>query len=390
MGKRELLLIVAFVIVGGIVYQATAPPPAPGEQGFSISRVMEHLRREVRGNQASADHSSTAVHAIDESVTELRVVLRRGPLTVVGDQRADVSAELTATSSGFDEAEAQKLVRETVVTFDRAGSVLFVGVHYPEPATQRVRQLSLKVPSRLVVRMVESNGGELAISNVAGVELASASGKTTITQIEGRVTTTHRGGDLIIADVGSLKLTTRGSDATLSGIRGEANINTQSGDLTTTGIVGPFELESNSTDVELEALERTTGAVRVNAAGGSVEMRGLRSDCRIDVRNADLQVVVDRPGTVDIYSEGGEPVQITLPAGGFRLDAVAREGGIRTTPDDLPARWGLDVVSAPNDGETRMSGSVKGGGPLVTLRTRGPITIAAPADAKPSESKDQL
>ena len=39
MGKRELLLVVGFVIVGVVVYQVTAPPPAPGERGFSLGAV---------------------------------------------------------------------------------------------------------------------------------------------------------------------------------------------------------------------------------------------------------------------------------------------------------------------------------------------------------------
>ena len=37
MGKRELLLIFCFVIVGVVIYQATARPPAPGERGLSLS-----------------------------------------------------------------------------------------------------------------------------------------------------------------------------------------------------------------------------------------------------------------------------------------------------------------------------------------------------------------
>lgn len=381
MGKRELMLIVAFVILGGIVYQATAPPPAPGEQGFSISRMVDSLRREVRGNRASAQHQSTAVQAIDATVTEVRVALGRGPLTIEGEARLDVSAELVATSNGFDDAEARKLVRETVVKFDRAGTILFVSVDYPEPGSQSVRSLALKVPDRLLVRMIEGNVGGLTVSNVAAVELGAARGKTTLRQIAGRITASHRGGDLVITDAGSLKLSARGSDVTLTGIRGEASINTQAGDLKTTGIVGPIELEANSTDVRLEALERTTGRVTVNAAGGSIEMRGLRSDSRIDVRNADLQLVVGQPATIGVYSEDGEAVQITLPAGGFSLDAIARRGGIRTTPDDLAVRWGLAVTGTNPDAETKMSGSVKGGGPLLTVRTNGLTTLAAPGDA---------
>ena len=46
MGKRELLLIVCFVIVGAGVYQVTAPEPGPGQRGFSFSRFLEAARRE--------------------------------------------------------------------------------------------------------------------------------------------------------------------------------------------------------------------------------------------------------------------------------------------------------------------------------------------------------
>ncbi len=86
MGKRELLLIVAFVIVGAVVYQVTAPPPAPGERSFSLGRVIESIRREVRGNRASAEKTTTSTHPLDAGVTELRVVAR-GEITVTGEER---------------------------------------------------------------------------------------------------------------------------------------------------------------------------------------------------------------------------------------------------------------------------------------------------------------
>ena len=54
MGKRELLLICGFAVVGALVYYATAPEAAPGQSGFSIGRLMEEVKREIRGNQRSA------------------------------------------------------------------------------------------------------------------------------------------------------------------------------------------------------------------------------------------------------------------------------------------------------------------------------------------------
>ena len=52
MGKRELILIVVFVMLGATVYQFTAPPPAPGERSFSLSGIIDEMRLEVRGNRA--------------------------------------------------------------------------------------------------------------------------------------------------------------------------------------------------------------------------------------------------------------------------------------------------------------------------------------------------
>ena len=70
MGKRELLLIAGFVLAGIGLYYATAPAGAPGDQGFSPSRIIEHLRREIRGNQASAELTTTLTHPLAATTNE--------------------------------------------------------------------------------------------------------------------------------------------------------------------------------------------------------------------------------------------------------------------------------------------------------------------------------
>ena len=73
MGKRELLLIVCFVMVGAAVYHVTAPEPGPGQHGFSFGRFLEAARREVRGNRASAELTTTTIHKLPAELTELRI-----------------------------------------------------------------------------------------------------------------------------------------------------------------------------------------------------------------------------------------------------------------------------------------------------------------------------
>src|SRR3954464_10230790 len=87
MGKRELLLVVGFLIVGAVVYHVSAPPPAPGEQSVSIGQLFENFRRHVRGNRASAELTTTSRYTIDMGVSELRVNSRTGALTIIGENR---------------------------------------------------------------------------------------------------------------------------------------------------------------------------------------------------------------------------------------------------------------------------------------------------------------
>lgn len=366
MGKRELLLVAAFAVMGAIVYQFTAPPGTPGETGFSVGQFIEHVRRGVRGNRASAEATTTSTHPVETAVTELRLTLPRGEITVVGEDRDTIASELNVHSNGFDDAEAQRLVKETVLKIERAGGSLVARVDFPQAGRQTARLL-LKVPSRLQLRLDGTNG-PLKISNVASAELSASRGEATISGIAGRVSGNQRSGEIAVLDSGSVKLTTVGSDVRLERIRGEATLNMRSGELKASEIGGPIDLDTSGTNVLLEKLEKTTGILRITASGGEVSVKGLRTEGRIDVRNASVDAVIERAAPLAIYSEGDESVELTPPSGGYQLDAVASDSTI-TLPADT-----LQVTSS--DKEHRATGPVNGGGPTITIRTgSGEITV---------------
>jgi hypothetical protein len=103
-------------------------------------------------------------------------------------------------------------------------------------------------------------------------------------------------------------------------------------------------------------------------------MTGLRTDTRIDGRDTRIVVSIDQPAPIAIYNEAEEPMDVTLPTGGFQLDALATDGRL-TVPEGL-----ADVKTADN--EQRASAVIGSGGPTLTLRAkRGNITIKR----KPSE-----
>ena len=367
MGKRELLLIVAFVVVGAIVYQLTAPPPAPGERSFAPGNIIDHVRRAMRGNRASAEVVTRSTYAVDSTVSELRFSdLRSASLIVTGEDRANIEAELLVHSNGFDDDEAQRLAKETTLRVDPAGSRLMFSVVYPTPGVQR-STITLKVPSRLAVGL-QGGGRELTFRTIAALELGNARGTVDVREVKGAVFGAQRGGELHVTNAGSVKLSTNGTDVRLEQIRGEATLTMRGGELKAKDLAGPIDLDTQGVDITLEKLEKTTGVVRINAVGESLKVTGLRTEARFDVRSVDVEVTLDRAAPLAIYSEGGGSVEVTPPPGGYQLDAVTKNGEI-SVPE------GTIEVTTSGD-EHRATGPIHGGGPTITVRSaHGDVTL---------------
>src|SRR4029453_754738 len=230
MGKRELLLIAAFVVVGAVVYQFTAPPPAPGERNFAPGQVLEHIRRAMRGNRASAELTTRSTHPLAPGISELRLAdLKSTNVTITGEDRSAIDVELHVRSNAFDDEEAARTAKESVLKVDQSGARMIFSVFYPTAGVQR-GSLTLKVPQRLAIQL-QGGGNELSINHVAALELGGARGKVEVGDIDGLVSGAHRGGDLRVANAGAVKLTTSGTDVEIEPIRGAMSLTMRGGDL---------------------------------------------------------------------------------------------------------------------------------------------------------------
>ncbi len=222
------------------------------------------------------------------------------------------------------------------------------------------------------------------MKNVAAVEIAGTRGEVKLSQIAGRIQISHRGGEVTIEDAGSLDFNGRAGSLKLTGVRGDTSIKMDGGgEISATNLAGSLDLESRNADVTLENLESTRGPIRVNSIAGSVTMKGLKSEARIDVRNAEVKVAMTAAAPVAIYTEN-DRVSLTPPPGGFNLDALVIDGDI--TPAERISELGLRATRE-NGKESRLVGAVKGGGPTITVRsTRGNFELAA-QDGKPGAEK---
>jgi len=377
MGKRELLLVIGFVVLGAVVYQVTAPASLEGEQRFSFSTLLEQFRRHIRGNQASTEITKTETTDLPDGTTELRWGVLNGnaeSVTIVGEDRSDIESELRVWSNGFDEAEAKRWAEATKLQTTVGGGRISFVVYFPPEARQRANVV-LKVPSTLRVNITRQNG-QVNVSNVDGVDLVETRGEISIEHVKERVIASHRGGEVNVSDAGGLKINIRGSDARFARIRGDLAITAQAGEVTASEVSGAIDIESNSTDVTLEKLESGHGPIRINAVSGTVKMTGVRNDARIDARDTDVTAVLAKPASVAIYNEGGSETELTPPPSGCTLDALATSGGKIRVPND-------DMHVKTTASEERLTATLGSGGPTITLRSnRGDIVIQSPALAE--------
>jgi len=374
MGKRELVLIVVFVVLGILVYEFTAPPPPPGSETTSVSSIIRNIRRDIHGARETASADTQQTMAVAGDVKMLRIsVMATSDITVTGETRADLSAQTHVVARGYDAAEAKASADSIKLKLERVGDAVVVSVDRGPMTNPPVRRppvefvVTLKVPKGLTMRM-DPHSGRIVVSQLAGAEIAGARGETRVSAIAGPLQLAHVGGPLQIDGAGSLKLNARNSRGSIKHVAGTFGLDAIGGDLALDDVTGPLEIEARNTDLKIGGISALKPTLRVNATSGRVRIDGLRTEARIDGRNTVIDVAMDTAAPVTIYNTG-DSINVTTPSGGYTLDALATDGHMTITDGNL---------KPSGDPDPRAAGPVRGGGATLTLRvTRGTINVVA-------------
>jgi hypothetical protein len=333
MGKRELFIIIAFVVVGAAVYSVTAPAAKPGEQGFSFSKIFSGIKKEISANASSAHLNATGRIAAASTLTELRISTARSvPLTVIGEARDDIEYEMPVDSTGPDEATAKEWAGLVELRRDELGSALALSTYFPEQGTQNAA-LTLKVPARLAVRV--ENSGQIRVSGVAGVELKNPTGEVTLATV-GTVTGTHRNGDLTIDGAGTVNLNLVSSRSKIRNATQGVSINARSGECSIADSTGP--IAATVTNVEL-SVSLFKNSLTVTGDGGRLKILNADGKMSVDVRRmlVEIEGVGDTSPDFTIITSD-EPIRFTLKdITDVAIDAQATAGTVRADDFGLKA-----------------------------------------------------
>lgn len=363
MGKRELLLIAGFVVVGAVLYQFTAPP-STGTSGFSFANLFDEARREMRGNPGRAEVTHTATLPAAPALREVRILgVGRGGVTVVGERRDDIEYALTVSSNGPDDALAKEYANRTVFVPDQVADTLVLRVDYPAEASQTA-SATIRVPERMIARVENATG--VTMSGLAGAHVESTRGTVNISNVSGAVSGIHLDGSLTVTGAGSVKLRLTRLRSTFENVTDGLTLDLRDGESTVSASAGPVEIESVRAEVSVAGHR---GSVNVRGSDGRVTLDGPVAESRIDMRRTEVEVVMTGGAPVTVVTTDQTARLIVKSGASFDLDAMSTDGKIQATDVNLtPENSGNDQKLLHTFGKT--------GGARVTIRnSRGDIVV---------------
>jgi DUF4097 and DUF4098 domain-containing protein YvlB len=175
---------------------------------------------------------------------------------------------------------------------------------------------------------------------------------------------THSGsGDQIIEGThGNAELQSGSGDMKLARLTGDIHVQTGSGNVRAREIAGSVRGGAGSGDIEL--IESGSGDVDLHTGSGNITARGVQGAFRADAGSGDITAEGTQSGAWSIRTGSGN-VHVRLPANAaFDADISTSSGTL-----DVDAPITMTVQGRIQESRKSIQGKVRGGGPLLTLRT---------------------
>jgi len=174
----------------------------------------------------------------------------------------------------------------------------------------------------------------------------------------------HTGsGDQTIEGVhGNADLQSGSGDMRLLRLTGEIRVQTGSGDVRAREIAGPVRGGTGSGNLEVE--EKGAGDIDLHTGSGNITVRGIQGAFRGEAGSGDITAEGTQMGAWEIRTGSGT-IRVHLPANAaFDANLSTSSGTL-----DIDAPITMTVQGRVQESHKQIMGKVRGGGPLLTLRT---------------------
>jgi hypothetical protein len=169
-------------------------------------------------------------------------------------------------------------------------------------------------------------------------------------------------------------------DQTIEGTRGNVDIQTGSGDVKLKNLTGAVRLQTGSGDVraheisgavkggagsgDIEIEETAAGDIDLHTRSGNIHVRGVQGGFHGEAGSGDITAEGTQSGAWEIRTGSGN-VQVRLPANSaFDADLSTSSGTI-----EVNSPIEMTVQGRVEETRKQIRGKVRGGGPLLSVRT---------------------
>jgi hypothetical protein len=178
----------------------------------------------------------------------------------------------------------------------------------------------------------------------------------------------------------TLRTRSGSGDQTIEGIHGNSDLQSGSGDMKLANLTGDIRLQTGSGDVrahdisgsvrggagsgDIEVDERGSGDIDLHTGSGNVTVRGIQGAFRADAGSGDITAEGKQSGAWEIRTGSGN-VHVRLPGNSaFDADISTSSGTI-----DVDSPIEMTVQGRVQESRKTIRGRVRGGGPLLSVRT---------------------
>ena len=363
MGKRELLLVVIFAVLGTALYQVTAPPAQDGATGFSLRDMFRAARGHMGDLAASRAVTRTGRLEVPPEVEVVTFDDFRGRLDVVGADIDAIDVTVEASLHGLDEADLDQQEAALVLDLATNGRQATIATRQREMSPRVDETIRVRVPRRLALHL--GGRGVADVRGVASAHFDDYRGDLVVEEVAGPITGSHREGRAEFGPGTALDFETR--RGTLRLVRpASVTLDAEATDIEVTEATGPVSIDQSRCTIEVVGGD---GTIKVRGGGGTIKLRSIRSDVDIDAERLTVSMIMAAPAPARVAIEADD-VEVTLPPGGVNVTATI-EGG--------PLRAPAELATTTEGNTRRATGALGGGGPLIdVIVARGSLTIRTP------------
>ncbi len=380
------------LVSAGVFVMALAASSLAFGQETRMYRDGNSWVQEMTGDLGAAKH--------------LRMKLAAGSVQIQGGAQASVSYVIHRRAYTSSEQQARQEFESNRINASLKGDTAWI---VAEEGGRRKRcsdDFLVKVPRNIDVAKVETGGGNMNVTEIAGpVELESGGGNIHLDGIANDVKAETGGGTIDVGSVeGNVSLETGGGNIKIASAKGEIKAESGGGSLVVLSGLQGAVLETGGGSIRVD---KCSGRVKATTGGGSVDLGEIGGSAQIETAAGSIRLtsakgrVQAETGGGSIQLDGASSVQAETSAGGITVKllsaADSRNNSTLETSagditvylaNDLPITIRAEIEVA--NGHTirsdfsdlhisteggawaktvRAEGQLNGGGPVLKVRT---------------------